>query len=520
MKDPQPIDDGTRMDQRPPISATAPKADRADDGEDPTQDLPVDALDNHDSATVGDIRALDRMESPSKSDEQSGATEARPDPGGTGESRHRAAEPASPPNPSLQTGVILKDRFVLEEIVGSGGMGRVFRALDLRKQEARDKDPYIALKVLNHEFRDNPVSLIALQRETKRAQTLSHPNIINVFDFDRDGPHVFMSMEYLRGRPLTELIKKLPKTGMPFKKAWPLIRGMADALAYAHRKNIVHSDFKPGNVFIDENNEVKVLDFGIACAAGRGEADAETTFFNARALGAFTPAYASLEMLENREPDPRDDIFGLGCVAYELLTGKHPFGKLSAAKALELNLQPKVIAGLSRRQWRGLQRALAFRRNDRTPTVEEFIEELQPRSPVVYGAWAVVILAAVMGGINLYLHLIPVPEPPRAERKLTPEQETRVKNLLDVAAIHFEVGYLTIPSGSNALWAYQEVLKIDPYNAQAIQGVQRIADYLEQSAWEALERGDRSESLKKVLEGLEAVPTHRGLLELRRKLEA
>ncbi len=485
--------------------------------DDRTRVLLADAPDIQELTRAGNAQTHGRMDHLSKSGEDLAPTEVHPGFDETERIQYRN-EPTSQPKPFLQIGAILKDRFVLEEIIGSGGMGMVFKALDLRKKEAKDKDPYVALKVLSQEFRDNPLSLIALQRETKRAQTLSHPNIINVFDFDRDGPHVFMSMEYLKGRPLTELIRALPKTGMPFKKAWPIIQGMAEALAYAHKKNIVHSDFKPGNVFIDENNEVKVLDFGIACAAGRAETSAETTIFNARALGALTPAYASLEMLENQIPDPRDDIYALGCVVYELLTGKHPFGKLSAEKALELDLQPKSIPSLNGRQWRGLRHALALRRNDRAATVDQFIKDLQSRSPVFYWAWGAGFIIIIAAGLNIYSNFIPAP-PPQAEFKLTPEKKAKVNNLLEVAAIHFDVGYLTAPSGSNALWAYQEVLKIDPYNAQAIKGMQKIADNLEQKAWEAYERGDRSESLKNVLEGLEAVPTHKGLLEFKRRLE-
>jgi serine/threonine protein kinase len=419
----------------------------------------------------------------------------------------------------LQIGMVLKDRFVLEEVIGGGGMGTVFKALDLRKSEAKDKEPYVAIKVLNPEFRDNPISLIALQRETKRAQTLSHPNIIKVFDFDRDGNHVFMSMEYLRGQPLSQTIKELLDTGMPFKKAWPIIRAMAEALGSAHRKDIVHSDFKPGNVFLDEHGEVRVLDFGIACAAGRAEKNADATVFNARDLGALTPAYASLEMLENKDPDPSDDIYALGCVVYELLAGKHPYGKLQADKALELNLQPKPVPGLNRKQWRGLQRALALKREHRTPSAELFIKDMQRRSAMFYTLWALVLTASATTGASLYLGFSAPKEPPKVLVQLSAEQQKQIKDLLELAAIHFEVGYLTAPTGSNALWAYQEVLKIDPYREDAAKGLRRIADALEQAAWAAFERGDKSGSLKKAMEGLEAVPNHAGLLALRRKLE-
>ncbi|MDD2762328.1 MAG: serine/threonine protein kinase, partial [Methylomonas sp.] len=93
----------------------------------------------------------------------------------------------SHPYKELTVGNTLKNRFVLQELIGKGGMGMVFKATDLRKIEAADKEPFVALKVLSQDFKANPMALVALQRETKRAQTLSHPHIINVYDFDRDG---------------------------------------------------------------------------------------------------------------------------------------------------------------------------------------------------------------------------------------------------------------------------------------------------------------------------------------------
>ncbi|MGZ4960287.1 MAG: serine/threonine-protein kinase [Methylomonas sp.] len=430
----------------------------------------------------------------------------------------------SPAHGDLSVGSTLKNRFILQQLLGVGGMGMVFKATDLRKIEAADKDPFVALKVLNQDFQANPMALMALQRESKRAQSLSHPNIIKVFDFDRDGAHVFMSMEFLEGRPLSHLIREHADKGLPFKQAWPIIHAMAQALGHAHRKNIVHSDFKPGNVFLDENGEVRVLDFGIACAISRGDKDKQdATVFNARSLGALTPAYASLEQLQNKDPDPRDDIYALACVSYELLTGKHPFGRLSAEKALEVNLEPKPVPGLSRRQWKGLQKGLAFQQEQRPATVDEFLAGIGPRSAVFYGLWGAGIIVAGLVAANIYVSVIAPPtviEAPKVAIELSPDQQAKIKDLLELAAIHFDVGYLTAPTGSNALWAYQEVLKIDPYNTEAVNGINKIADTLEQQGWEAYEKGDRSAALKKVQEGLEANPAHKGLLTLQEKLRA
>ena len=428
----------------------------------------------------------------------------------------------SQPRTVLAVGSTLKNRFVLEELLGVGGMGMVFKATDLRKVEAADKDPFVALKVLSQDFQFNPMALVALQRETKRAQTLAHPNIIKVFDFDRDGEHVFMSMEYLQGRPLSHLIREHVDSGLPFKKAWPIIHAMAEALGHAHKKKIVHSDFKPGNVFIGDDGEVRVLDFGIACAIGRGDKDGrDATIFNARDLGALTPAYASLEQLQNREPDPRDDIYALACITYELLSGKHPFGRLSAEKAMEVNLQAKPIAQLNRRQWKGLQKALAFRQEQRCGSITEFLAAIGPRSSVYYGLWSTGLLVVCLIGLNIYWTLNEkelYPEQSKVAIELNPEQNQKIKDLLELADIHFDVGYLTAPTGSNAFWAYQEVLKIDPYNKAAIDGINKIADTLEQQAWELYEKSDRSAALKKVQEGLEVNPAHKGLQSLRDKL--
>ena len=112
-------------------------------------------------------------------------------------------------------GDTLNGRFVLEECIGFGGMGTVYKALDLRKLEASDRKPYIAIKVLNVQFRGHPKSLIALQREARKAQALAHPNIVTVYDFDRDGPIVYLTMEYLSGKPLSQMLRTPGFKGMP-----------------------------------------------------------------------------------------------------------------------------------------------------------------------------------------------------------------------------------------------------------------------------------------------------------------
>lgn len=271
-------------------------------------------------------------------------------------------------------GETLNGRFVLEECIGFGGMGTVYKALDLRKLEAADRKPYIAIKVLNVQFRGHPKSLIALQREARKAQALAHPNIVAVYDFDRDGPMVYLTMEYLQGKPLSQLLRAPGFAGLPYADTLRIVTGMANALAYAHGHGFVHCDFKPGNVFLTDAGNVKVIDFGIARVFQKAEEDVDVTVFDAGSLGALTPAYASPEMLENRDPDPRDDIFALACITYELLTGHHPFNRLSSVQARGAAMRPQRPPGLGRAQWHALKCGLALEREARTPTVARFLD--------------------------------------------------------------------------------------------------------------------------------------------------
>ncbi len=299
-----------------------------------------------------------------------------------------------------EVGALLRQRFLLEKVMGRGGMGVVFKARDLSKEEvsfSKDEKNYVAIKVLNDKFKQHPDSIKALGREFDKTQELRHPNIINLFDFDKDdGGNYFIAMELLQGRPLNEFIRELRKSGgLPFAEAFPIIEQMGLALAAAHnqRPPVIHSDFKPGNVFIDDDNTVKVFDFGIAQAARPAEGDMEKTNFDAKTLGALTPAYASLEMLSGLTPEAGDDIYALAIVAYELLSGQRPFGRrTNALEASTRGLEPPRIKTLNRRQWRGLARGLAFKRSDRTASAEEFLDALRPqrsRLPLVIAAGVV-----------------------------------------------------------------------------------------------------------------------------------
>ena len=296
---------------------------------------------------------------------------------------------------------ILKQRFLMEKVLGVGGMGVVYRAKDRLKVEAKDKDPYVAIKVLSDEFKTHPEAFISLQRESRKTQRLSHTNIVKVFDFDKDGELFFMTMEYMEGKPLDRLIKQYSATGLPLEDVWTIIDGMCSALSYAHIEKIVHADFKPGNIFVTTSGMAKIFDFGIARAVTNIDKNesgtADRTIFDAGNLGALTPAYASYEMLKGEEPDVRDDIYALGCITYELLSGKHPFDKIPADEAKNRRLKPKRIPKITKRQWRAIEKALAFDRKDRIETVDLFYHELtdKPKSRWLLSIFFILVVAGI-----------------------------------------------------------------------------------------------------------------------------
>ena len=275
----------------------------------------------------------------------------------------------------VQVGMILKQRFVLEEKIGAGGMGTIFKAKDMRKSELDDKSPYVALKILSNEFKEHPKAVIALQRETRKAQRVSHPSIAAVYDFDRDNDIVFMTMELLEGPTLDEIIKDPLKHPLSQEAIIEIINNIASALCYAHKKGIVHSDIKPKNIIWTKDHEVKIIDFGISRSIKykRVNIDDVELFSNAE-LAAHTPAYASYGMLKGKDPTESDDIYALACISYELLAHRHPYAKNSAKQAFEEQKVPKRIPGLERYRWAALKRALSFNDENKISTADEFIE--------------------------------------------------------------------------------------------------------------------------------------------------
>jgi len=272
-----------------------------------------------------------------------------------------------PAGKEVSLGMRLGGRYLLERVLGEGGMGVVYFATD---QEVKGES--FAIKVLKPAIREQPEALDLLREEVRRTRALGHPNIVGVYSLNSDRTNVYMIMEYLEGKTLASLIDEAFGRGMPFMRAWPLIDDMCAALAYAHDQSVIHSDIKSSNVFITTGGKAKLLDFGIARAARghRKKLDA--------GLVALTPTYASCEMLEGRSPDARDDIYSLACVIYEMLSGKHPFSDRTAVEARDEKRSPPPLESLSHSQNAALARALAFDRDERTASVESLLAGLSP----------------------------------------------------------------------------------------------------------------------------------------------
>ncbi|GAB3312838.1 serine/threonine-protein kinase [Haliea atlantica] len=368
---------------------------------------------------------------------------------------------------------VIKDRFVLEARLGKGGMGQVYKARDLRKEEARDDNPWVAIKFLGEEFARHPKALISLQREAKKSQQMAHPNVVTVYDFDRDGDRVYMTMELLQGAPLGSWEKVDYAEGRK-PEVRDLILQMASGLAYAHEQGMVHSDFKPDNVFVTTQGRVKILDFGIARIM---DTALEKDHFDAGELGAMTLRYASLEMLRrDNQPHPSDDVYALGLMAYQLYTGHHPYGGRTAEDALAKGLKATPVKGLKRHEWKAIARAIELEREQRTASAAQFIKEFSgtSRRNRILSA-AVVVLALVAG---YFAWQAAQPEGPAVPfEELPPVVQTQFSELISRGQQSAQ-----IQDWDGAARYYTQAWELHPRNPEAKAGLDQLVDYLAQVA--------------------------------------
>jgi eukaryotic-like serine/threonine-protein kinase len=237
---------------------------------------------------------------------------------------------------SNQNPTIINDRYELGARIGRGGMADVFLARDLLL------DREVALKVLFPEHAIDPNFVERFRREAQAVAGLNHPNIVAVYDWGQTGNTYFMAMEYVKGNTLAAVLRQ--QTRFSARNAAIVAGHIAGALAYAHRNNVVHRDIKPANILMGDNGDVKVADFGIARALDAGH-DAGLTQDGA-VMG--TATYFSPEQAKGEGLDLRSDLYSLGVVLYELLTGRAPFiGESALATAYkQVNEMPPSIRSL------------------------------------------------------------------------------------------------------------------------------------------------------------------------------
>jgi TolB-like protein/Tfp pilus assembly protein PilF len=283
-------------------------------------------------------------------------------------------------------------------IIGSGGMGEVYRAHDARL--GRD----VALKILPDELAGNADHRGRFEREARAVAALNHPHIVTIYSTEQDGPVRFLTMELVEGQTLDRLI---PASGLPIAQFLDIAIALADALQAAHHKHITHRDIKPSNVMVTGDGRVKVLDFGLASAAQALESDA--------GIGVTKPAltqagmilgtipYMSPEQLEAKAIDHRSDLFSLGVVLYEMLSGQRPFAGDSSPALMSSILRdtPRPLAerrpdapqGVAALVARCLQKPV----RDRIQTAQEVLAELKALRKA-FESGAVAPAAAAPGG--------------------------------------------------------------------------------------------------------------------------
>ena len=229
----------------------------------------------------------------------------------------RRADPGdSPTVRGLKAGQIVFGRYVLETELGAGGMGVVWRARDVELDEP------VALKFLPEVVARDDAAVAELKDETRHARRLTHPNIVRIHHFEREGAMAAVSMEFVDGTTLSHLRLQQPGKVFAVETLAPLVAQLCAALDYAHgQAKIVHRDLKPANILVTRDDVVKVTDFGIA----RSLSDTHTRLTGRAENTSGTLLYMSPQQLRGDDPAASDDIYALGATLYELLTGKPPF---------------------------------------------------------------------------------------------------------------------------------------------------------------------------------------------------
>jgi len=239
----------------------------------------------------------------------------------------------------LSLGSLFANRYRIEQILGRGGMGVVYRATDAQLDET------VAIKTLPGDvMQRSPEDLERFKREIRLARKITHRNVLRTYDYGEADGVYFISMEYVRGYTLNELLDEAENRQMLPRLAVGLARQISRGLQAAHEQGIIHRDIKPQNVLIDHKGEVKLMDFGIARMAEAKEGMTQA------GLIVGTPHYMSPEQVQGRQLDPRSDVYSMGVMLYETLTGIRPFESSSLTGVLTAHITEKAKPPI---EWRG-----------------------------------------------------------------------------------------------------------------------------------------------------------------------
>ena len=218
---------------------------------------------------------------------------------------------------STLLGQVLLNRYRVDSFLGRGGMAEVYKVWDSHR------NAWMAMKVLHEDLALDNIFLRRFKREAKTLEHLQHPNIVRFYGMEQEGRLIFMLMDYVDGESLKHKIFDA-NGALPFNEIYEITTQLAWALKYAHAEGFVHSDVKPANIMLDSSGQVQLSDFGITRMA-------ESTTMTM--VGAGTPAYMSPEQIRGEQPNAQTDIYALGIVLYEMLTGERPFtGELATGK--------------------------------------------------------------------------------------------------------------------------------------------------------------------------------------------
>lgn len=272
-------------------------------------------------------------------------------------------------------GSIVNSRYLLESKLGHGCMGQVFVATDLAAENSGVTDAKIILEVVAVDLHQRPESLTTLKDAVARTKLLAHSNIAKIFGVERADGQVSVAMEYMSGRWLGDIIREARKAPLPLSTVWLLIEGIANGLAYAHKQGIVHSNLNPCSIFVTEAGTPKIMGFELIEALPTSSDAIE--LLETMTLRAYSEAYTTALAASRRNAHPADDLYPLGVIAYELLTGKHPFQRRNLETARQQCLSYERIADLPPRAAKLIADCLSFERAARPKNAGAFIKRMQ-----------------------------------------------------------------------------------------------------------------------------------------------